>query len=343
MQPASSLGVTICALACLILWALWPVFAKRLGRLRWEFYFYDFILGAVIAALIAGFTLGTFGAEITFRDNIAIVGYRQLGFAAVAGAIFGLGAIMLVAATAVAGAAVAGTLIGAVALTVGAIIAYFSAGVASTGVQFGGIALALAIFVVIARFHSEANRLQRKDATHKTPMRKKVDTVSAGIVLVLCIVGGIGLGSFQPFIDWARISDLPLTAYPVAALFTAGLFSMGFVLNLYFVNLPVQGEPISPVGFVTMPPLLHLGGLLSGVVFAAGLIAYLLIQDAPASVAPPRGLLLALLPASLGLFAILGRTVWNEYDEAIYRTKTAFLASGFCLILASLAVLVGYL
>jgi glucose uptake protein len=343
MQPASSLGVIICALACLLLWALWPVFIKRIGRMRWEFFFYDFLFGAVIAAIVAGFTLGTFGAEITFRDNIAIVGYRQLAFAAVAGGIFGLGVIMFVAAVAVSGAAVAGTLTAASALIVGTIIAYFTAGVVSTGVQFGGIIMAIALFAVIARFHSEALRLQRKDATHKTPMRKKVETVSAGVVLVLCIVGGIGLGSFLPLIDWARVSDLPMTAFPVAALFTVGMFGVGFVLNLYFVNLPLQGEPISPIGFFTMPPLLHLNGMLSGALFAAGLVAFLLLMDAPASLAASRGVLVALVPASLGLFAILGRTVWKEYEEAIYRTKTAFFAGGFCIILASLTVIAGYL
>jgi hypothetical protein len=250
---------------------------------------------------------------------------------------------MFVAAVAVAGAAVAGTLTGAIALIIGAILAYFTSGVVSTGVQFGGIALALAVFVLIARFYSEALRLHRKDATHKTPMRKKVETVSAGIVLVLCIVGGIGLGSFLPIIDWARVSDLPMTAFPIAALFAVGVFGVGFVLNLYFVNLPVQGEPLSPLGYFTMPPMLHLNGLLSGIIFAAGLVAYLLILDAPPSLAAPRGVMVALVPASLGLFALMGRTVWKEYDEAIYRTKTAFLAGGFGIILASLAVIVGYL
>jgi glucose uptake protein len=343
MQPASSLGVTVCAVACLLLWAAWPTFVKRIGRLRWELFYYDFILGAVLVAILAGLTLGTYGAEITFRDNIAIVSYRQLAYAGISGAIFGLGAIMLVAAVAVAGAAVAGTLTGAVALIVGTIIAYFTSGVVSTGVQFAGVALCLAIFAVIARFYGEALRMQKKDATHKTPMRKRVESVSAGVVMVLCIVSGLGLGTFLPFIDWARGSELPMTAYPIAAMFTAGMFAVGFVLNLYFVNLPVQGDPISPIGYFRMPYGLHINGLLAGLVFTAGLVAYLLLFDAPAAVSAPRGVLVALAPASVGLFAILGRTVWNEFDEAVYRTKTAFFAGGFCIILASVAVIVGYL
>ena len=343
MQPASSLGVTILAVVSLILWMLWPVFIKRSTRLRWEFFYYDFLFGAIIATLLGGFTAGTFGTEITFRDNIAIVGYRQLAFAAMAGGVFSLGAIAFVASVTVAGASVGGVLTGASALITGTIIAYFFSGSVSTGVQFAGVALSLVAFLLIARFHSEALRLQKKDLTHKTPMRKKVNTVSAGVVVTLCIVAGLGLGSFLPFIDWARGFDLPMTAFPMAAMFALGMFAVGFALNLYFVNLPVQGDPVSPFGYFKAGPALHINGLLAGILFGVGLIAYLLLFDAPASLAVHRGVLVAIVPASLGLFSILGRTVWNEYDEAVYRTKTAFFAGGFVIALSALAVVAGYI
>jgi len=329
-------------LVSLLLWAAWPTFAKKTGKLRWELFYYDFLFGAFITALIAGFTLGTFGAEITFRDNIAIVGYRQLAHAAVAGGVFSLGAIMFVGAIALAGAAVAGAMTGAVALITGTIIAYFFSSSISTGVQFAGLALAVVLFVIIGRFHGHALQLRKKDAIHKTPMRKRIEAVSNGVVMALCIVGGLGLGAFLPFIDWARGFDLPMTAFPIAALFTAGMLAVGFVLNLYFLNLPLQGDPVSPLAYFRVPVGLHAPGLLGGIVFAAGLVAYLLMFDAPEAVAPARGVLVSIVPASLGLFALLGRTVWNEFDEAAYQTKTVFLAGGFGIVLASLAVVVGY-
>jgi len=174
-------------------------------------------------------------------------------------------------------------------------------------------------------------------------MRKKVNTVSAGVVITLCVVGGIGLGSFLPFIDWARGFDLPMAAFPMAAMFALGMFGVGFALNLYFVNLPVQGDPVSPLGYFKAPPALHLNGLLAGILFGIGLMSYLLLFDAPPSLAVHRGVLVAIVPAALGLFSILGRTVWNEYDEAVYRTKTAFFAGGFVIVLSALAVVAGYI
>jgi len=104
------------------------------------------------AGRLYGWNLGT---EITFRDNIAIVGYRQLLFAAMAGGAFSFGAIAFVASVAVAGASVGGVLTGASALITGTIIAYFFSGSVSTGVQFAGVALSLVAFVLIARFHAE--------------------------------------------------------------------------------------------------------------------------------------------------------------------------------------------
>ena len=341
MQPVSSLGVTISALVSLLLLAIWPIFVKKTGKLRWELFFYDFLFGALLAAVVAGFTAGTFGAEITFRDNIAIVGYRQLAYAAAGGGVFTLGLILFVAAVSVAGAAVGGALTGAATLIVGTIVAFFGSA-PSNNLQYAGVALALIIFAVIAKFHGEAARLRKKDATHKTPMRKKVEAVSNGVVLTLCIVAGVGMGSFLPFLDWARGFDLPMTAFPLAALFAVGMFAVGFIVNLYFLNLPLQGDAISPLAYFRAPVGLHLTGLAAGVVFAGGLIAYLLLLDAPASVAAPRGVMIAIVPAALGLFALTGRTVWKEFDEAVYRTQTAFLAGGFGIVLASLAVVAGY-
>jgi glucose uptake protein len=326
----------------MLLWALWPVFIKRIGKLRWELSFYDFLIGAAIAVWAAGFTLGSIGTDITFRDNISIVGLRQLAYAGLAGGVFGLGVIMFVAAVAVTGAAVAGTLTGAIALVTGTLLAYFFAPGVSTGVQFAGVAIALVVFAVVARFHAEAERLKKKDAMHKTPMRRKVEAVAPGVTWALCIIGGVGIGAFLPFIDWARDFELQLTAYPIAAMFSLGMLAAGFVLNLYFLNLPLQGDPVSPLSYVKIPPAMHLTGLLGGFVFGAALLTYMMVVDAPVAVGSPRGVLVALVPAGMGLFAVLGRGVWKEYEEAIYRTKTLFLASGLGIIAASLAVVAGY-
>jgi len=315
---------------------------KKMGKLRWELFYYDFILAAFLAAVVAGFTIGTMGADITFRDNIAIVGYRQLAYAGLAGVVFCLGAIMFTAATSVGGASAAGTMTGAVALIVGTITAYFTVTGVSTGVQFAGVALAAVAFALVARSLAEVVKLRRFDATHKTPMRKKVDMVGAGVVAAFCIVGGVGFGVYSLFIDWARAFDLPMTAFPIAALFTFGMLVAGFIFNLYFLNLPVHGDPLSPLTYVKVPLTAHIPGLLGGIVFTAGLIAFLLMFDAPAAAAVPRGIPLAILPASLGLFAVLGRTVWNEHDDAIYRTKTIFFGAGFVLVAAALAVVAGY-
>jgi glucose uptake protein len=343
MQPNSSVAVWLMAVISVILWAFWPTLVKRMSaRLRWELFYFDFAFSALLITGIAGLTLGTLNVEIPFRDNIAIVGYRQLAYAIIAGSVFNLGNMMLVGGISLAGMTVAGILSGSIALILATIIGYFTATGGASGVQFAGVIIAAGLFLLTARSYDRALMLRHRDLMHKTPMRKKVEAPSAGVGIAFCIISGVGLGSFHTFIDWARVADLSMTAYPIAFFFALGIFLSTLVFNLYFMNLPVQGDPLSPLDYFRIPAGAHLSGILSGLVFGLGLVAFLLAAEANGAIAVPRGVILAILPASAALMALQGRRGWHEFDDATYRTQTVLLVSSLALLLAAATVIAGY-
>ena len=55
-----------------------------------------------------------------------------------------------------------------------------------------------------------------------------------------------------------------------------GLFVSTMILNLFFLNLPVTGEPLELAAFFRVSISQHLMGVLGGVVWFAGMLAGLL-------------------------------------------------------------------
>src|SRR4029077_19869007 len=62
--------------------------------------------------------------------------------------------------------------------------------------------------------------------------------------IILALVAGLLIGSFTPLLDKARIGDLGLGPYAVGAIFAFGVSYSSFVFNIFFMTLPVEGEPV---------------------------------------------------------------------------------------------------
>src|SRR5580698_6909290 len=109
----------------MICWGSWASTYKA-AHWRFELYYYDFAFGFAIAAAILAFTVGSMGFDgFTFLDDLLHAGKRQLFYAFVAGVIFNLANMLLLAAIAVAGMAVAFPISAGLALIIGVVIARF--------------------------------------------------------------------------------------------------------------------------------------------------------------------------------------------------------------------------
>jgi glucose uptake protein len=151
--------------------------------------------------------------------------------------------------------------------------------------------------------------------------------------IATCIVSGLLMGAFPPFVTRALTAGHPLTPYSIAFFFTFGAFLCCFVVNVYFMKHPLVGEPLDFSGYFKARPADHLLGVLGGVIWgtggvfnfvAAGLVgvavSYAIGQSAP------------MVAALWGVF------VWKEFRGANAKAK-AYLVAMFGFYLLALFVI----
>src|ERR1700678_3852812 len=130
-------------LLSMLCWGSWANTQKIDKKWRFELYYWDYIWGLVVCALLFGLTLGRTNptAPVSFFHNLDSASVRSLVEAFAGGMIFNLGNLLLVAAISIAGMAVAFPLGAGLALVIGAILNYFVSPVGNRLLLFGGILL----------------------------------------------------------------------------------------------------------------------------------------------------------------------------------------------------------
>ena len=153
MLPNTYTLTLLALLLSIVCWGSWASTQKAAGKWRFELYYFDFALGTVLTALLLALTFGTFGDNLTFEDNLAISGKRQMAIAFAAGAIFNLGNMLLLAASSIAGLSVAFPIAMGFALIVTSVIGYDAKTSTNPALLFGGVALILGAVIADALAH----------------------------------------------------------------------------------------------------------------------------------------------------------------------------------------------
>lgn len=307
MLPNSYAAALLLTVFTMLCWGSWANTQKLTGKWRFELFYYDYSAGVLLCALIVAFTFGSMGEGLGVLDNLAITGKRQLFFGILGGVVFNLANMLLVAAISVAGLAVAFPVGIGLALVVGVIWNYKLAPAGHPGLLFGGAALvALAIVVDALAFRAHA----ASHAGQQNP--SKMSTVG----IVLSLVSGLLMGSFYPIVQMAKTGDLGLGPYAIGVLFALGVFFSTFVFNLYFINLPVQGQPIRVSEYFRGTPKQHLLGLAGGVIWCAGTLANFAASSAPPEVNVGPAVSYAIGQGATMISALWGLLVWKEFAGA---------------------------
>src|SRR5260370_6100541 len=123
--PQTYAAALILIVLSMICWGSWCNTFKLAGKWRFELFYYDYSLGVLLAAIIAAYTFGSMGDELSFSDNLIVAGKRNMAWALAGGVVFNLANMLLVAAISVAGLAVAFPIGIGLALVVGVIWNYF--------------------------------------------------------------------------------------------------------------------------------------------------------------------------------------------------------------------------
>src|SRR5271157_3102227 len=233
---AVALSLIVLSMIC---WGSWANTQKLCKGWRVELFYWDYVWGILLMALILGFTLGrtTPSSPDSFIQNLRTADGHHLLLAFLGGIVFNLGNILIVVAIAIAGMAVAFPIGVGVAMVIGSVLNYFITPKGNPLMLFGGIALVCLAILLDAL----AYRRQAKDQTVSIK----------GIAISL--LGGVVMGLFYPFIAKAIKGESHLGPYTVAFVFAIGVLVSNFPVNYVLMRRPVSGPPVSAGDYFAGP------------------------------------------------------------------------------------------
>ncbi len=286
-----------------VCWGSWANTAKLTKGYRFELFYWDYAIGIVLVSVIFAFTLGSTGSSGEgFLANLAAADRSNIVSAMIGGFIFNIANLLLVAGIEMAGLAVAFPVSIGIALVVGVVMSYAIQPVGDPLLLGLGVALALIAVVLIGKAYG------RLSTGGESVSRKS---------LVICVISGLLMGSFAPFVTRALTAGHPLTPYSIAVFFTLAAFLCCFVVNVYFMKKPLVGTPVNFSDFFAARPMDHALGVLGGFIWGTGTVFnFVAASLVGVAISYAIGQAAPMVAAAWGVF------VWREFAGADKRTKT---------------------
>lgn len=299
-----TLAVLFCVVTMLC-WGSWGNTQKLAAKTwRYEFFYWDYVLGVLLFSVLSAFTLGSIGAEgRPFLSDLAQADGSSLGSAFLGGVVFNAANILLSAAIALCGLSVAFPVGIGLALILGVLINYFGAAKGDPTLIFTGVAF-ITVAIVL-------NAFAYKKASIGT---KKV----SGKGLFLSLSAGLIMSFFYRFVaasmdleNFASPAAGKLTPYTAVFIFSLGVFASNFIFNTIAMKRPVEGEPVSISGYFKGKAVTHWVGILGGVIWCIGQ-SFSMIASEKAGAAISYGL----GQGATLISALWGILIWKEFKGA---------------------------
>jgi len=332
---ATALLITILSMIC---WGSWANTYKLAGKWRFELFYFDYAFGVLVAAVVAAFTFGSLGFDgFLFTDDLMRAGKRNMAYGFAGGVVFNLANMLLVAAISLAGLAVAFPVGIGLALIIGVIWNYLINPQGNPTLLFTGVAIVVVAIITDAlayRGHALAQAKQEVKAGRTKSVYLKVSWKG----IVLSLVSGLLMGTFYPLVELGKRGEAGLGPYAIAFVFALGVFGSTFVFNLFFMNLPVQGNPVEMLEYFRGTLQQHSLGIAGGIIWAAGTISNFVAASAPREVQVGPAISYALGQGATLVSAVWGLLVWKEFRGADSRVRLllalmlVFFAAGLGLV-----------
>lgn len=294
-------------LVSMMCWGSWANTMKLCPGYKFQLFYWDYVIGLFVGALVWGLTLGTHGSvgRAFFADLFHVSGTQVL-YAMVGGIIFNAANLLLVAAIEIAGLAVAFPVGIGLALVVGAVSSYVLSPNGNPLMLFGGIALVVTAIVLDA----VAYRLREKQQTALS---------TRGVVISL--IAGLLMGSFYPFVSKAMSGADAPGPYAITLLFVIGVAVCAIPFNFILMRRPLAGnEPVSMSGYWNAKFSWHLWGILGGAIWCTGAVFNFIASRANVvgpAVSYSIGQGATMISAAWGVF------IWHEFSAAPKQSRTA--------------------
>jgi glucose uptake protein len=300
--PQSLTVALLMMITSAVCWGSWANTYKGVKNYRFELFYWDYAIGIFLVSLIFALTMGSSGHDsLSFVNNVQATSASNIVSALVGGAIFNLANLLLVAAIDMAGLAVAFPVSIGIALVVGVVLNYVLQPKGNAWLLMSGVACALIAVILDGKAYGRLRRVG------KSVSRKSI---------VLCIVSGVLMGLWSPFMTYAMTRGQSLTPYSAATFLTLGALLSCFLWNVYFMKKPLVGEPVGFDGFFRAPASAHLLGLLGGFIWGTGTVFNLVAgKTTTFAVSYAIGQSAPMVAALWGLF------VWKEFAGAESRAK----------------------
>jgi glucose uptake protein len=300
-----------------VCWGSWANTYKGVKNYRFELFYWDYAIGIFLISLILGHTMGmTNNGPDNLVNNIHSTGVSNVGYALIGGALFNLANLLLVAAIDMAGLAVAFPVAIGIALVVGVVLSYALQPKGNLAFLALGVACALVAVILDGKAYGSLAAAGRS-------ISKKS--------LITCVVSGVLMGLWAPFMAHAMTRGSPLGPYSAAIFLTMGALLSCFIWNTYLMKHPLVGEPVSFGGFFHAPASGHLLGLLGGFIWGIGTV-FNLVAASFTGVA----ISYAIGQSAPMVAALWGILVWKEFEGSGSRAKW-YLA--FMFVFYALAIL----
>jgi glucose uptake protein len=313
--PSSFAMAMTMMVASTICWGSWANTYKQTRGYRFELFYWDYAIGIVVVSVLLAFTLGSTGGPDAFLNNVRTADGTNVFWALVGGFIFNVANLLLVAGIEMAGLAVAFPVAIGIALVEGVVLSYALQPKGDPIMLAVGVALAVLAVVADGKAYGSL---------------KSGDRALSRRSLVVCVVSGLLMGLFAPFVTRALTAGHPLTPYSIAVFFTLGAFGCCFVANVYFMRNPLVGDPVDFRGYFRQRPVDHLLGLIGGAVWGAGTVMnFVAASFVGVAISYAIGQAAPMVAALWGVF------VWHEFRGA-NATAKRYMAATFAFYLLAL-------
>ncbi len=306
-----TMAVVLCFITMLC-WGSWGNTQKLATKSwRYELFYWDYVVGMVVFALLLGLTFGSIGEQgRSFIPDLCQAEWGNIGSVILGGVIFNASNILLSASVSLAGMSVAFPLGVGIALVLGVFINYLGEPKGDPIWLFIGVAL---VVVAIVCNGMASGRLSKNNDSASNNKKG----------IILAVVAGLLMAFFYRFVAAAMdLSDFinpqqgMLTPYSALFIFSVGVLLSNFVFNTYVMRHPFVGEPVNYSQYFKGSFTMHLTGVLGGVIWGLGTAcSYVAAGEAGAAISYALGQGAPMIAAIWGVF------IWKEFKGADVKTN----------------------